>query len=395
MTTTACPQFLLAQRADVQLYPPVLHQARALADLGHVRVLDAADASSQKAARLNGRIEHIRADAHGRWWAQAHRVRLLQFLRMFQRAIATRPVVAFGYDVDAAAALIASRAFYPTIRRVVHLHELGTPALWASSRMSTAALRYLTHRLRRADLVIVPDTHRATLTAEQFRLPEPPVTVMNCPPRLDRLPDSRLVPYVHAHNLPASRIVQYQGVIGEDHGLDTVIRSMSHWPDDAVLALVGSGPQDAVDRLRRLAAAHGVDERVLWIGRVPYDQVFSYGVGAAVGLSILVPTNHNWKYASGASNKRFEYAALGIPQVTNVGPGIDDLFTRTGIAAAVPHDDPRAIGDAVTRYLTDSARVSNAGVRARRLHLTTYNYEEQFAPVVDRIEQWVGCGHGA
>jgi glycosyltransferase involved in cell wall biosynthesis len=389
MTAIASPQFLLAQRVNVQLFPPVLHQARALADLGHVRVLDAADASPQKSAQLNERIDHIRANARGLSWAKAHHVQLLQFLRMFQREISARPAVAFGYDMDAAAALLASRALYPTIRRVVHLHELGIPALWASSRTSTVALRYLTHRLRRADLVIVPDAHRATLTAEQFRLPEPPLTVMNCPPRLDRLPQSRLLPHVHARNLPATRIVHYQGAIGTDHGLDTIIRSMPHWPGDAVLVLVGSGPQDFIDHLHHLAAAHGIDERIVWVGRVPYDEVFSYAVGAAVGLSIIAPTNDNWKYASGASNKRFEYAALGIPQVTNVGPGIDQLFTRTGIAAAVPHDVPAAISDAVTRYLTDESSTRDMAVRARRLHLTTYNYEAQFAPVIARIEQWV------
>lgn len=390
--TQPLPRFLLAQRADVDFFPPVLNQARLLGELGHVTLLDAPPSQAAAANRevpAAARIHRVRVGGSARLATPLRRSgNLVGFLRAYWRALLARPELAIAYEIDAGALLVAFSVLHPRMRRIIHLHEVPDAELLSRSRVSSLARGYLARHIQRADLVIVADSMRAALLMREWQLQTSPTVVMNCPLRQPQLPESRLLPLVRERGLPISRIVHYQGSMGADHGLEQVLRSMPHWPEDSVLALVGGGPVDYVNRLRELATQNGMSERILWLGRVPYDEVLSYAVGASVGLSILAPSNNNWKYAAGASNKRFEYAALGIPQVTNEGPGITELFTHPGIATAVAAHDARAIAEAIGQYLCDQTASAKASERARRLHLSTYNYEAQFEPVLRIIRDW-------
>jgi glycosyltransferase involved in cell wall biosynthesis len=122
---------------------------------------------------------------------------------------------------------------------------------------------------------------------------------------------------------------------------------------------------------------------------VPYVDILSFASGATLGITLMEPINNNWRVGAGASNKRFEYAALGIPQVTNTGSGMHHVFEFPGIATLVDIADVECIGAAVARLLLDPSLALAIGERARRLHLSRYNYESQFAPVVECMEEWM------
>lgn len=385
--------FLLAQRANTDLYPPVAHQARLLVSLGEVRILDAASVAPETAVfPSDAPLKRVRVRPGKKTRGRLTRVRdAVAYWDAFRHELQACPAISISYEVDAAAMLLASRARYRDMRRIVHLHEVPDQELLARSRVSTFARRYMLEHLDTADLVVVPDEDRARLLVQEAKLKVAPAVVMNCPLRLEKIPVSLLLPYIREHGHETSRIVHYQGAIGSDHGLARVIESMPTWPIDSVLALVGGGPLAEVERLKSIAAACGVTDRILWIGRVPYHQVLAYAVGATVGVTILEPSNNNWKYAAGASNKRFEYAALGIPQVTNTGPGIDRLFTQPRIATAVSHDDTAHIGAAIGHFLTSESGARSTGDRARRMHLESYNYQTQFGKVLGRIQTWIAA----
>ena len=115
-------------------------------------------------------------------------------------------------------------------------------------------------------------------------------------------------------------------------------------------------------------------------------------MGAAIGITLLEPTTDNWKFSAGASNKRFEYAALGIAQVTNAGPGMYAVFGVTDIAELLPVVDSRAIGVAVSSLLANPDRSAAMGERARAEHVRENNYEAQFAPVMSKVDSWLTNG---
>lgn len=384
---------LLAQRSSIELYPPVLHQANALAAAGRVTMLDSPSVDKDPPAGLTSdQVEWVRVQPRkrsGSLITRLDRVRsFYDFARALRTELATGPDVAIAYEPDAAALLLLGSGWLRgRTMRIVHLHEVPNPAT-LSATLGAVANYYLQATLKRADLVIVPDAHRADIVAKKAGLLTVPRVVMNCPPVLREIPESRLIPHLRARGITTSRIVHYQGAVGSDHCLAEVIASMRHWPDDAVFVIVGSGPQGYHQALRTLAASQGVDDRVVFVPRVPYDEVLSYAVGATVGVTFLKPSTTNWEYSAGASNKRFEYAAVGIPQVTNSGPGIEELFVSRGAATAVSPTDTQAIGKGLANFLEDTNRAVAVGSVARSLHLSEYNYDRQFAPILTLIREW-------
>lgn len=384
-------RLLLAQRANIDRYPPVLHQIRLLGSSYESLVVDSIASSECDELQTAPEVRRLRVrEGQGNGRASLlHRVtKVFAFARAYKRQLADNPDVAIAYDADTAALLLRSHAS-PT-RRVVHLHEtLDVAAVGRSTKLATS---YLLKNLTRADLVIIPDSHRARMVSAAAKLVREPLVVMNCPPLIPRLPASRLLPALRERGIVTPNIAHYQGAVGPDHYLDTIISSMTRWPADAVFVIVGDAHDEYRQLLQEHAASLGVGGRVIWLGRVPYRDLFSYTIGAAVGLSFFQPTNDNFRFAAGASNKRFEYAALGVAQVTNAGIGVEELFGRPGFATLLDKLDPESIGDAVGALLTNRKRRAEMGERARRAHLSVNNYETQFAPVVSQLDSWRGVG---
>ncbi len=383
-------RLILAQRGSIERYPPVLHQATLFRSLGSVSIVDAPGRAEDLATQTEDDIGHVRVRGIdcGTRDTRLSRLRwLMQFVGEYRRQRLTAPDVAIAFEPNAAALLLKSRSLKQTMR-IVHLHEIPDAGLYSSRLSSRLAIVYMLRNLKRADLVVVPDAHRAEFTRKVARLVRAPMVVMNCPPRLREIPQSRLLPWLRERGESRTRIVHYQGSVGPDHALEKIIASMRYWPTDAIFVIIGRATPMYLRELEGLAANEGVLPRVHFVGEVPNSDVFGYAVGAAVGVTLLEPHDKNWEFSAGASNKRFEYPALGIPQVTNAGAGIDVLFSQPAIATVVNGDSIEAIGTAIAAFLRDVERTTLIGQNARTAHLRTYNYEYQFEPVMERIVDW-------
>ena len=383
-------RFLLAQRACAEFLPPVLHQAAILSQHGEVTLLDASSAVDAERFLTPQTVHRVRVVSLPTTSGLAGYVRRLQNLKQYERAfhqqLATCPDVVIAYDPDSSKLLLQAQLPVEVLR-IVHLHELPDPALYESSRRTQAAVQYLLQHLHRADLVVVPDKGRAVYVREVAHLDREPVVVMNCPRRLEALPSSLLVPYLQERGLGDRKIVHYQGAIGREHRLDQIVLSMNYWPDNAIFLIVGGGDENYRCELQQLAAAHDVSHRLIFIGYVPYDQVFRYARGATVGVALYNVGFKNTELSAGSSNKRLEYVALGIPQVTNNVPYIDALYVQPGVATTAPHDNAEAIGKAIAAYLDDDVLCNEVFKKARALHLGEYNYEHQMEPLLSEISR--------
>lgn len=384
-------RFLLAQRAPVEGYPPVLHQARILRTLGEVTILDSAASPIGAGSLTPADVRRVRVSMGNGSGTVAGRIRrvraALEFQRAFSRHIEDAPDVAIAFEPEAAAVLLnAKKRWRPGTLRIVHLHEHPTGDAYADSVFGRLGRRRTLSRLGAADIVVVADEHRAEELAQSANLASAPLVVMNCPMLLRELPTSRLASLARERGAPGARI-QYQGAVGPGHGLEATIVSMQWWPPDAWFFIVGGGSDEYVASLRRIASSVGVERRVVFVGRVPYDEIFAFTAGATVGISMLDNTKPNFRYAAGASNKRFEYMALGIPQVTSGGPGISELFEKTGVALVADPTDSPDVARSINRYLESPELRASASSAGRKLHLSTLNYERQFEPVLERIRQ--------
>jgi glycosyltransferase involved in cell wall biosynthesis len=380
-------RILLTQQSCAELYPPVLHQSALLGEIGQVTLLDAVTEKDDSRIQTSDAVTRVRVKRESATSRAAGLLSRLKwrsdFRSQFHHQVKATDVV-IAYDPDAINLALSANLNLNGARRVAHLHEIAedNPHAPLPARLR---LKLMRSRLALADLVVVPDQHRGDLLARTSKLKTKPLVVMNCPRRLATLPNSLLMPLLRERGVATDKVVHYQGSVGPNHILETVIRSMRLWPKHAVFVIIGGGSENYLRGLKALAASEGVEPRVLFVGRIPYDQVFAYAVGASVGITMLDPDVPNWKFSAGASNKRFEYAALGIPQVTNYGPGIEELFGHNKIASMANHEDAVDVGTKISFYLNDPAGSKQVGTEARQLHLKRYNYEEQFQKVLEHL----------
>lgn len=386
---------LLVLRACLEHYPPSLNQANILIASGlRVGVIDLAAAASSNSP-LNPVVQ--RWQVHRLWDSKTEqRLPVLQrwqnglkFRRFCQTTIrSTRPKVVIGYDTTGCVHLNPCGGKYRTI---FHFHELSEPEK-GMGLGSALALKLAFRSSRRADLVVFPDAHRAREFQRLARLPVPPAVVMNCPIKLPTLPTSPLATVLPPAEGP---IVCYLGSVGINQGLVPAAASMSLWPANSRFVLIGAY-SDSV-RSQIMAAAEAVDchRRVTFLGQKPHSEALALAAGATLGLSLIQPTTRNWLYSAGAVNKRFEYMALGLPQITNDGPGVAELVAQTGCGLCVDSSSIEDIGRAVNDLLGSPAQLQQFREQGRACHLTRFNYETQFAEVADWVAAQVRERSGA
>ncbi|MEV5557527.1 glycosyltransferase [Nonomuraea wenchangensis] len=235
-------------------------------------------------------------------------------------------------------------------------HALGTvKRRWQGEADTSPAHRIDTEREigKRADAVL------ATCGDEVGELcamgvPEQRITVVPCGVDLEHFrPDGPKAPRT------TGRMILSIGRMVPRKGVDTVIAALRQVPG-AELVIAGGGPDDEeAVRLRALAAAYGLAERVHVIGSVPRAHVPA--LMRAADVLVTVP----WYEPFGMVT--VEAMACGVPVVASAVGG--HLDTVAGCGVLVPPRRPRALARALLDLLGDEherARVGAAGARRAR-----------------------------
>jgi glycosyltransferase involved in cell wall biosynthesis len=374
-------------RACAENYPPTVNQANLLAESGfRVGMVDLSTDGVVSALSPSIRRWRVQRMWNSKlepspplprrlsnWWNFWYETRTV--IRTVQ------PKVVVAYDT------LAGVFVKPQPRRftsLYHFHELpeadpkeGISSKWA--RNKTAAFS------RQGGLVVFSDAGRARIYQSQAGLRDSPKVVMNCPRRMAQVPASPLRQELAAAGWAAGRAVCYLGSIGVDQGLLPAARSMRHWPENAVFVLIGDSSADVREQILKAAGEAQAENRVLFLGARPHSEALALVAGAELGLSLIQPHTQNWRHSAGAINKRFEYIALGVPQVSNDGPGVRDILEANQCGLCADPDQPEAIGRAVRQLLDVPEQRRLFSANARSCHLDRFNYEFQFRPVLEWI----------
>lgn len=131
-------------------------------------------------------------------------------------------------------------------------------------------------------------------------------------------------------------------VVGYE-GLDTLVASIEHLPDDARVLIVGDGT--ARPELEQLARDLHVSDRVIFAGRQPANDIWRW-YGA---LDVFAVPRHDTAVSRSVTPiKPLNALALGIPVVTSDLPALREVTggTSTYCRAGDPEDLARAILEA-------------------------------------------------
>lgn len=163
------------------------------------------------------------------------------------------------------------------------------------------------------------------------------------------------------------RYVVFVGGLVAWHGIGTMLAALKEpdWPADLRLVIVGDGIEsEKVEQARS-------DQRLLWLGRQPYEAIPAIVRGALASLCVI--ENQDGRSASGvAPLKLFEAMACGVPVIVSDLPFQTDLVRSVGAGLIVPAATPAAVASAV-RVLAEAPE------KARRLGLSGADYVEREA----------------
>lgn len=162
-----------------------------------------------------------------------------------------------------------------------------------------------------------------------------------------------------ATSTPKPRRLVSVGRLVPRKGLDTVIEALCG-VKDAELVVAGGPSADALEadpevaRLRRVARAAGVADRVRFLGRVPRDKVPELLRSAA--LTVCVP----WYEPFGMV--ALESMACGVPVVASAVGGHKETVVNGVTGILVPPRHPAAVARAVKRLLDEPLQRTAYGI---------------------------------
>jgi len=259
---------------------------------------------------------------------------------------------------------------------VYHAHDLD--ALWPAcraARRNDAALVYDSHELfceqsslvhrpaiafswrliegrliKRAHRVITVAPSISTQLQQTYNLDQAPVVLRNVPPYRKPVASSYLRQRL---GIPtAAPLALYQGGFLTNNGLAEQITAMQHVDEAAHLALLGSGPTE--QELRDLTSRLGLQDRVHFLPRVPFQALHEVTCSADIGLCIIKPAGRSFAWSM--PNKLFEYMMAGLPVVGGDTPEIRRVIEETEAGIVVDPLHPEAMGAGINQLLTDPER---------------------------------------
>jgi glycosyltransferase involved in cell wall biosynthesis len=272
----------------------------------------------------------------------------------------------------------------------VYRSRFGEPA-GRAGKLQLAALYWLERRtFRTADRVISTNESYREIALRRGSVPRDRTTVVRSGPDTTVMRRGAAEPELRAGH---THLVVWLGIMGPQDGVDGVLRVAErvvreHGRTDVRFALLGFG--DCLADLQRQCTELGLDEHVVFTGRVGPADIGRYLSTAAVGLSPdpLSPLND-----VSTMNKTMEYLAYGLPVVAY---RLTETVVSAGTCAVyVRPDDEAGFATALVGLLDDPDRRAELGAVGRRRAERDLDWQPQAAAYVSVFDGLVGRGRVA
>jgi glycosyltransferase involved in cell wall biosynthesis len=279
------------------------------------------------------------------------------------------------------------------VKRIVQVkviyHEHDSPnADQAKSWFLKWVLAFRRRLARDAEVCVLPQQARLTWFLETTKRTKPAFCVWNCP-RLDEMVDK---------NSDQNRelIIHYHGSITSARLPIQLIVAASRFKGAVRVQIAGyeaPGSIGYMEELIGVAAKNGGADFIEALGTIPRRKdLLRSAAKAHVGLSLMPKQSEdlNMRQMVGASNKPFDYMACGLPLLVSRLPEWVSTFVESGFAIACDPDDTDSIEAALRWYLEHPEQRREMGKKCKVKIRETWNYENEFARVLEAIERTDG-----
>jgi glycosyltransferase involved in cell wall biosynthesis len=264
------------------------------------------------------------------------------------------------------------------VRLFFTLLLVSRPSLFIAIDLDTLPACYLASRIRRAKLIFdshefftqVPElVHRKTVQSiwkwiEGTIVPRISFAVTVSYPIAEiyrrlygtrfrvvrNTPPFRKAPERRVKEEGEKRIIIYQGALNVGRGLELMINTMELL-EDTVFLIVGTG--DIERELRDLVRKKGLEEKVVFKGRVPPDELLALTSGADLGISLEEDLGLSYRYS--LPNKIFDYIQSRIPVLCSNLPEMARIVETYGIGVAARYREPERLAGNI-RYMLEERK---------------------------------------
>ncbi|HET6568440.1 MAG TPA: glycosyltransferase family 4 protein [Rhodothermales bacterium] len=168
-------------------------------------------------------------------------------------------------------------------------------------------------------------------------------------------------------------------------GGDTVIQALPEIVADVpnvTFVIIGEGP--FMCELERQAQALRVEDYVLFLGRIPHEQLPIYYNTSDV---FVLPSREEPPEVEGLPISFLEAEACGKPVIGARSGGIPDAVLEGETGLLVPPDDPQALGEAVLRLAHDPEYARRLGRQGREYVLRRGNWEYAGSSIFEVLQR--------
>lgn len=235
----------------------------------------------------------------------------------------------------------------------------------------------------KADGILCTSENARRIVREQFKVRGPMCVV----PNGTRIPKGDTGKPMVTHELcDDSRDIDvlYVGQLYQWKGVDLLVRALRHLPGRK-LEIVGGNVAGDLDRLRKLIAVEGLEDRVTLHGYVPPGKVRNYLRRARVGVIPLPQRGYVEAALFTSPLKLFELWQEGVPVVASAVPSIRELAEDGKQALLVEPDNIQALAQGIQRVLEDRA-LAAAMVAAGADTVMSYSWEKRARQILDFID---------
>jgi glycosyltransferase involved in cell wall biosynthesis len=173
----------------------------------------------------------------------------------------------------------------------------------------------------------------------------------------------------------SQKIILYQGAVNVGRGIERIIDAMPYL-DDFVFYVVGDG--DILQKLKEWVNHLNLNNKVIFTGRVPFDELPAYTACADIGINLL--ENNGLSYYYSLPNRIFDYMRMHVPVLASDFPEIRQIVAHYGIGTLVSRYEPQFLAETIKQML---AREKNeAGFAAANTELSWENESEILLQVI-------------
>jgi len=171
------------------------------------------------------------------------------------------------------------------------------------------------------------------------------------------------------------KIILYQGAVNVGRGIEWIIDAMPYL-DDFIFYVVGDG--DILQELKERVNQLNLNDKVIFTGRVPFEELPAYTACADIGVNLLENKGLNYYYS--LPNRIFDYMRMQVPVLAGDFPEIRRIVAHYGIGALVDKHEPQFLAATIRQMLVQGK--NEAGFAAANAELSWENESEILLQVI-------------